>query len=79
MNDKDGKVMLVFDKALLQNEYLFFHPNTNTQSTVIKTADLLRAMEYSMDRANTRAVPPLSENARRHPCLQHPFSKRITN
>jgi len=45
MNDTENKVTFVFEKILLENEYIWLHPNTNTQSTVIRTKDLLRVME----------------------------------
>lgn len=41
MNDKDQTVRLVLDKALLDQEHVWFHPLRNTASTRIRPDDLL--------------------------------------
>lgn len=40
MNDRDKRVQLVIDKAVLDEEYVGCHPNINTSSIRFKTADL---------------------------------------
>jgi Ala-tRNA(Pro) deacylase len=42
MNDKDGRVGVVIDEALLAHDLLNCHPLTNTMTTTISKADLLR-------------------------------------
>ncbi len=42
MNDMDGQVQLILDKALFEHEHVWFHPMRNTASTRIASADLLR-------------------------------------
>lgn len=42
MNDVDGKVRLILDKALFDHEHVWFHPMRNTASTRIKPDDMLQ-------------------------------------
>ena len=42
MNDRDGKVRIVLDEAMLALEPLNFHPLRNDRTTAITAADLLR-------------------------------------
>lgn len=41
MNDKDNRVRLVIDKAVLQGDRIGFHPCINTTSLRVATADLM--------------------------------------
>ena len=41
MNDKEFHVKLVIDNAVLQGEYIGFHPCINTTSLRLKTSDLI--------------------------------------
>ena len=41
MNDRDKRVQLVIDKAVLEHEYTGCHPNINTSSIRFKVDDLL--------------------------------------
>ena len=41
MNDRDKRVQLVIDKAVLEHEYIGCHPNINTSSIRFKVDDLL--------------------------------------
>ena len=41
MNDKDFHVKLVIDKAVLDGEYIGFHPCINTTTLRLRTADLV--------------------------------------
>lgn len=41
MNDKENRVRLVIDRAVIENEYIGCHPCVNTSSLKIKTADIL--------------------------------------
>lgn len=45
LNDSEGKVRLVLDKALFRPERVWFHPLRNTASTAISTKDLSRFCE----------------------------------
>ncbi len=42
INDREGKVTVILDQAMMRLELLNFHPLTNTMSTAIRSADLLR-------------------------------------
>lgn len=41
MNDRDNRVRLLIDEAVLQGEYVGCHPCRNTSSIKLKTADLM--------------------------------------
>ncbi len=45
MNDKESRVQLVLDKALLDHEVVNFHPLENTATTAITTKDMLKFAE----------------------------------
>jgi Ala-tRNA(Pro) deacylase len=45
LNDTEGKVRLVLDKALFGPERVWFHPLRNTASTAIASKDILRFCE----------------------------------
>lgn len=45
MNDTDGHVRLILDKALFEHEHVWFHPLRNTASTCVASADLIRFAE----------------------------------
>ncbi len=47
INDTDKEVGVILDENLLDQELLHFHPNINTASLVIKSADLVRFLEWS--------------------------------
>ena len=42
INDTDRRVRLVLDRALMAHELVNFHPLTNTATTAVSKADLLR-------------------------------------
>ena len=42
INDKDGRVSVVLDKAMMRHERLNFHPLVNTRTTGLKSADLMK-------------------------------------
>lgn len=46
MNDHDGRVKVIFDKALLDNAIINCHPLTNTMTTTISREDLLRFLAH---------------------------------
>jgi Ala-tRNA(Pro) deacylase len=46
MNDHDGKVRVIIDKPLLENQLINCHPLTNTMTTTISTQDLLRFLAH---------------------------------
>jgi len=41
INDKDGRVTVVLDEALLENAVLNHHPLVNTKTTSIRREDLI--------------------------------------
>ena len=41
INDKEGKVRVVLDEAMMRLERLNFHPLVNTRTTGLKSADLV--------------------------------------
>ncbi len=45
MNDREGLVQVVLVASLLEEELLNFHPLTNTRTTTIRSADLVRFLE----------------------------------
>lgn len=46
MNDSAGRVKLVIDAPLLDNDLINCHPLTNTMTTTISRSDLLRFLEH---------------------------------
>ena len=42
INDKDGKVTVVLDEAMMRHERLNFHPLVNTRTTGVRSADLVK-------------------------------------
>ena len=53
MNDKDFRVRLVIDKAVLEGEYIGFHPCINTTTLRLKTADLAEKIIPAMNHTPT--------------------------
>ena len=45
INDKDRKVQVILDAAMLKESLLNYHPLVNTRTTAIKPADLVRFIE----------------------------------
>jgi Ala-tRNA(Pro) deacylase len=45
INDREHKVQVVLDGAMLQQELLNYHPLVNTRTTAVKSADLRRFIE----------------------------------
>jgi len=58
INDREKHVHLFIDEKLREYERLAFHPNVNTASLVIRTADLLRFLDYT---GNSYEFLPLYE------------------
>ncbi len=46
VNDSEAEVQLFIDKDLEKAEQVSFHPNINSVSLMIKTADLIKFVEY---------------------------------
>ncbi|HEY6734906.1 MAG TPA: prolyl-tRNA synthetase associated domain-containing protein, partial [Roseiarcus sp.] len=42
INDKDGRVAVVLDEAMMRHERLNFHPLVNTRTTGLASADLIK-------------------------------------
>jgi Ala-tRNA(Pro) deacylase len=42
INDKDGRVSVVLDEAMMRHERLNFHPLVNTRTTGLASADLIK-------------------------------------
>lgn len=53
MNDKDNRVQLVIDKAVIDEEFIGCHPCANTSSLRIKTSDIL---EKFLPRVNHKPI-----------------------
>ncbi len=47
VNDKDGRVAVVLDRAMLEHDPLNYHPLENDKTTAIAPADLLRFLDAS--------------------------------
>ncbi len=45
LNDKDGRVAIVLDQAMMRHEKLNFHPLLNTMTTTIARDDLVRFLQ----------------------------------
>lgn len=45
INDKDGRVQVILDKALMEEEIWNHHPLVNTMTTSIRRDDLIRFLE----------------------------------
>ena len=46
LNEKSGRVRVALDRSLLEASSLNYHPLTNTQTTTIRTSDLLRFIRF---------------------------------
>ena len=46
MNDQDGKVSMIIDQPLLENDLINCHPLTNEMTTTISREDLLRFLSH---------------------------------
>lgn len=46
MYDTEHKVILLLDSRLFENNFISFHPLENTATTVIKSNDLIKFIEY---------------------------------
>ena len=53
MNDKENRVNLLIDEAVLKGEYIGMHPCINTSSLKLKTADLVEKVIPAMGHAPT--------------------------
>lgn len=47
VNDEDGRVTVVLDRAMLEHDPLNYHPLENDKTTAIAPADLLRFLDAS--------------------------------
>ncbi len=47
VNDEDGRVAVVLDRAMLEHDPLNYHPLENDKTTAIAPADLLRFLDAS--------------------------------
>ena len=56
INDRDGRVTVVLDEALLRHEALNFQPLENTATTTIKREDFLAFLRHSGHPPKVRAV-----------------------
>ncbi|MDB4222170.1 prolyl-tRNA synthetase associated domain-containing protein [Granulosicoccus sp.] len=46
INDHGGAVQVYFQHSILNQEWIYLHPCRNTHSTRLKTADLLKLLDY---------------------------------
>jgi len=56
MNDKEGRVTVILDAALMVHDVLNFHPLVNTGTTTISREGLLKFLEATGHRARIEAV-----------------------
>ena len=56
MNDRNGRVTVVLDAAMMRHPTLNFHPLVNTMTTSITGADLLRFLAATGHQARIEAV-----------------------
>ena len=45
INDKDAQVNVILDKAMMEHEWVNYHPLVNTMSTKLRPSDLLKFIE----------------------------------
>lgn len=45
LNNEDHDILVYFDKAIMDEERMSFHPNTNDKTIFLKTTDLLAFLE----------------------------------
>jgi len=57
INDKDGRVTVVLDAAMMEHETLNYHPLDNTMTTSIKREDLIKFLEST---GHTPRIEPVS-------------------
>lgn len=62
LNDSEGKVRLVLDKALFGSERVWFHPMRNTASTAISSSDVLSFCEAADQRPTVIDFSELAQN-----------------
>ena len=56
INDKDSRVTVVLDAAMMAHDVLNFHPLTNTGTTTIARADLVRFLEATGHKPRIEAL-----------------------
>jgi Ala-tRNA(Pro) deacylase len=64
INDTKGRVSVVLDAAMMENETLNYHPLVNTMTTSIARGDLVRFLESTghlprIERVSGASAPPL--------------------
>ena len=47
INDRDGRVTVVFDAAMMEHETLNYHPLINTMTTSLFRGDLVKFLEFT--------------------------------
>jgi Ala-tRNA(Pro) deacylase len=63
MNDRQGRVSLVLDEALMTHEPVNFHPLVNSATTGLSRADLMRFFAATVHASRTLRLPgPAQEN-----------------
>ena len=68
-NDREGRVTLVLDKALLRGERLNFHPLVNTRTTGLSRRDFLKFLEAA---GHPPMIVAMTGGCRASPPPQHP-------
>ena len=59
INDKEGAVEVLVDKALLGEEKVTFHPNINTATVVISTVDFKKFLESLKNKIEFSIIPEM--------------------
>ena len=60
INDKDGRVSVVLDEAMMRHERLNFHPLVNTRTTGLASADLVKFLRAT---GHEPLVEPLGQES----------------
>ncbi|MBL1404535.1 MAG: DNA-binding protein [Hyphomicrobiales bacterium] len=63
LNDKEGKVVVIIDAPLLENEFINAHPLTNTMTTTISKEDLLAFLTHVNHAPKIVQLSEIDDNA----------------
>ena len=68
VNDRDGRVGMILDAALMEHERVNFHPLVNTMTTGVSREDLVRFLERTGHPPRIMRLPaPPEENCQNAP------------
>ena len=67
VNDRDGRITVVLDAAMLAHEVLNYHPLVNTMTTALSSQDLVKFLEATGHRPRIVAMSDATSRGGRHP------------